>query len=75
MNYPINYDFGANWNDKIKPFLDNPKIKRAIRKGINDYLDQFVCRFPLIILSERISTMLDLLFCMASSDLTRNFTS
>jgi hypothetical protein len=36
--YPINYDFGKNWDTKIKPFLDHPKIKRSITKGINSYL-------------------------------------
>ena len=41
MNYPINYEFGKNWDTKIKPFLDNPKIKKAIRKGVNDYLSIF----------------------------------
>ena len=41
MPYPINYDFGNNWNKKIVPHLNNPKIKAAIKEGINDYLDQF----------------------------------
>ena len=39
--YPINYDFGANWKSKIVPHLDNPKIKKALRTGINDYLLNF----------------------------------
>jgi len=41
MPYPINYDFGKNWKTKIKPHLDNPKVKKAIRKGINSYLKIF----------------------------------
>src|SRR5438094_804228 len=41
MKYPINYDFGKNWETKIKPFLDHPLIKKAIRKGVNDYLSNF----------------------------------
>lgn len=41
ISYPVNYDFGTNWDTKIKPFLDHPKIKRAIRKGVNDYLSMF----------------------------------
>lgn len=41
MQYPINYDFGANWKSNIVPYLDNPIIKKAIRVGINDYLYGF----------------------------------
>ena len=41
MSYPINYDFGINWDTRIKPHLDNPKIKKAIQKGVNDYLKNF----------------------------------
>jgi hypothetical protein len=39
--YPINYDFGKNWQTVIKPFLDNPIILRAIRRGVNDYLSGY----------------------------------
>ena len=42
MKYPINYDFGKNWNDKIIPFLDNPKIIKSIRKGVNDFSNKKV---------------------------------
>ena len=35
MLYPINYDFGYNWDTKIVPYLTNSKIKKAIRKGVN----------------------------------------
>ena len=41
MPYPINYDFAKNWNSKIVPHLDNPKIKSAIKKGVNDYLAMY----------------------------------
>lgn len=41
MSYPKNYDFGKKWNKKIKSHLDNPIIKKAIRKGVNDYLKNF----------------------------------
>ena len=40
MQYPINYDFGKNWNTII-PYLDHPEIKKAIRDGVNDYLSGF----------------------------------
>lgn len=39
--YPINFDFGQHWDTKVKPHLDNPKVLRAIRKGVNDYLDNW----------------------------------
>lgn len=32
MNYPVNYDFGKNWNDKIVPILDDPKVKKALKR-------------------------------------------
>ena len=41
MIYPINYDFGKNWDTKVKPFLEHPKIKKAIVKGVNSYLSIF----------------------------------
>lgn len=41
MAYPINYDFGNKWRTQVIPHLDNPKIKKAIRKGINSYLKMF----------------------------------
>lgn len=41
MQYPINYDFGANWVEKIVPHLDDPRIKKALRVGINDYLSLY----------------------------------
>ena len=37
----MNYDFGANWDSKIKPLLDNPKVLRSITLGVNRYLAQF----------------------------------
>lgn len=40
MQYPINYDFGKNWNTII-PYLDHPEIKKAIRDGVNDYLSNW----------------------------------
>jgi hypothetical protein len=39
--FPVNYDFGANWEEKIVPLLDHPKIKNAIRRGVNTYLANF----------------------------------
>ncbi len=39
--YPQNYDFGNNWKSKIVPHLDDPKIKKAIKDGINSYLRNF----------------------------------
>ena len=42
--HPMNYDFGSNWNTKIKPFLDHPQIKQALRNGINGYLSLFPTR-------------------------------
>ena len=39
MLYPINFDFGNNWRKKIAPHLDHPKIKSAIRKGVNAYFE------------------------------------
>ena len=37
MTYPLNYDFGQNWK-YVVPFLDNPKIRKAIAKGIKSFL-------------------------------------
>lgn len=34
----MNYDFGKNWRSKIVPLLSNPKIKMAIKKGVNSFL-------------------------------------
>ena len=41
---PMNYDFGFNWNTKIKPHLDNPDLNAAIRSGVNGYLSCFPTR-------------------------------
>lgn len=41
MQYPINYDFGANWKSKIVPHLDDPRIKKALQVGIDHYLSGF----------------------------------
>jgi len=41
MEYPINYDFGTNWQTKIVPFLEHPKVLRAITRGVNGYLNNF----------------------------------
>jgi hypothetical protein len=35
MEYPINYDFGKNWN-KIKHHMDNPLIKKGVNKYLKD---------------------------------------
>lgn len=37
MNYPINFDFGKHWKSKIVPHLDNPKLLKSIRDGVNNY--------------------------------------
>ena len=37
MTTPINYDFGKNWNEKVKPHLDNPELKKAIKRGLRRY--------------------------------------
>ena len=39
--YPVNYDFGKFWGTTIVPFLDDPKIKASIIKGINMYLSHY----------------------------------
>jgi len=39
--FPINYDFGANWDTKIVPFLDHPRILKNIRTGVRGYLNNF----------------------------------
>jgi hypothetical protein len=36
-SYPINYDFGKNWESKVKQHLDNPLIVKAIKEGLEDY--------------------------------------
>lgn len=41
MKYPINYDFGTNWDTKIKPVLDNPILLTALKKGVDDYLSNY----------------------------------
>jgi hypothetical protein len=41
MQYPTNYDFGANWRPKIVPYLDDSRVKKALRTGINSYLSNF----------------------------------
>ena len=38
MKYPINYDFGNKWDTDVVPHLSNPKIKKAIAKGVKSYL-------------------------------------
>ena len=38
---PMNYDFGKHWTTKIKPLLDDPKIRRSIKAGVNGYLSLF----------------------------------
>jgi hypothetical protein len=40
MQGPCNYDFGAYWETEIVPHLDNPKIQKAIRDGVNWYLKE-----------------------------------
>ena len=35
----MNYNFKANWDQFIIPHLENPKLLRAIRRGVNAYLD------------------------------------
>lgn len=39
--YPINFDFGQHWESKIKPHLDDPRVKRAYRRGVNNYLNNW----------------------------------
>jgi hypothetical protein len=41
MDYPINFDFGKHWQEKIVPYLNNPDLKKSIRKGVNDHLRIF----------------------------------
>ena len=35
----MNYNFKVNWDQFIIPHLENPKLLRAIRRGVNLYLD------------------------------------
>lgn len=39
----MNYDFKTNWNDIILPLLSLPKIKKSIKKGITDYINDGNC--------------------------------
>ena len=41
MQYPTNYDFGTNWKSKIVPYLDDPRVKKALQKGVNSYLSNW----------------------------------
>ena len=34
----MNYDFKANWNDIILPLLSLPKVKKSIKKGVNNFI-------------------------------------
>lgn len=38
MNYPVNYDFGKKWESEIVPLLNNSRLKKSIRDGVNNYL-------------------------------------
>jgi len=40
-NYPINFDFGANWGNLIVPYLEHINVKRAITIGVREYLSDF----------------------------------
>ena len=35
---PVNFDFGRDWDNKVVPHLDHPRIKSAITKGVNNFL-------------------------------------
>jgi hypothetical protein len=41
MEYPVNYDFEANWRINVVPHLDNPLVRQALKDGINGYLTCF----------------------------------
>jgi len=36
-SFPTNYDFGKNWETKVKPHLDSKIIKNAIKRGLRRY--------------------------------------
>jgi len=38
IQYPINYNFKANWDKLVIPHLDNLKLQKQIQKGVNSYL-------------------------------------
>lgn len=39
----MNYDFKANWNDIILPLLSLPNVKKSIKKGITNYINDGNC--------------------------------
>ena len=39
----MNYDFKSNWNDIVLPLLDLPIVKKSIKKGITDYINDGNC--------------------------------
>lgn len=43
MIYPINYDFTKNWDTKIRPYLNHPTIRIALRKGIKKLIANGEC--------------------------------
>jgi hypothetical protein len=38
---PQNYDFGKNWKRKVVPHLDDPRLLRAVERGINEFCASF----------------------------------
>jgi len=42
----MNYDFKANWKTEIMPLLDNEELQKAIKKGIQTYLqnEREICK-------------------------------
>lgn len=38
---PVNFDFHKHWELRIKPHLEDVRVKRAIRKGVDAYLNKW----------------------------------
>lgn len=36
----VNFDFGANWNTLIRPWLDDVRVKAALKEGMDSYLSE-----------------------------------
>ena len=39
----MNYDFKANWNDILLPLLELPNVKKSIKEGIINYINDGNC--------------------------------
>ena len=39
----MNYDFKANWNDIVLPLLELPNVKKSIKEGIINYINDGNC--------------------------------